>query len=265
MAFATSCAVLLAASNLAAHDFWLAAVDWRPAGSAPATVTAGIGEHFPTRTTFRGGERSDWLAEWRVVGASGTVPVSMDWTKAGLELTHTVSLPAPGAYLGMAVVTPLTIEMKGNEFTEYLKEEGLDAIVAARQTAGETDTTTTERYGRYAKIALRSGPGAAGHLTRPVGMRAELVPSVDPTSLRPGQSLTVQLLIGGAPMGSASVGAVSQGKVVWAKTDAQGRATFAIDRAGPWLIKTIHMTRLPAGSPADWESSWATLTFHTAS
>jgi uncharacterized GH25 family protein len=261
-ALLTVCAVSIAAARLAAHDFWLAAADWRPAEGAPTTITAGIGEHFPTRTTFR--VRENWLTEWRIVGANGDVPAAQSWRQDGLELVHAVSLPAPGAYLGVAVVTAQTIEMTGKDFTDYLKEEGLDAIVAARQAAGESDKTTTERYGRYAKIALRSGAGAAAHLTRPAGLRAEFVPSADPTSIRPGQPLTVQFLVGGAPAPGASVMAVNQGRALRAQTDAQGRATFAIDREGPWLIKTIHMTRLPAGSAVEWESSWATLTFHTA-
>ena len=58
--------------------------------------------------------------------------------------------------------------------------------------------------------------------------------------------------------------AVSQGNAVRATTDARGRATFAIEREGPWLIKSTHMIRLPAGSPVEWESFRTTLTFHTA-
>jgi uncharacterized GH25 family protein len=260
--FVAFCGILLAVSSLGAHDFWLAAADWRPAGSTSATITAGIGERFPSRTIFRA--RDNWLAEWRILGEAGDVHAPAAWGTAGLELTNAVSLPAPGAYLGVAVVATQTIIMQGAEFTDYLKEEGLDNIVAARQSAGETDDPTIERYRRYAKIALRSGAGSAAHLTRPVGLRAEFVPSVDPTSIRPGQSLTVQLLIGGAPATGASVFAAAPGPSVRSTPNAPGRVTFAIDREGPWLIKSIHMTRLPTGSPAEWESDWATLTFHTA-
>ena len=184
--------------------------------------------------------------------------------KAGLELTTTVSLPASGAYLGVAVIAAQTIEMKGDEFTDYLKEEGLDAIVAARQAAGESASSTTERFARYAKIALRTGSGPGAHITRPAGLKVEIVPAVDPTMLRVGQPLTVQFLAGGAPVANATVMAVSGGVAARAQTNADGRATFTIDRPGPWLIKTIHMVRLPPGSPTVWESSWATLTFHTA-
>ena len=67
-------------------------------------------------------------------------------------------------------------------------------IIAARNTAGESEKTTNERYARYAKIAIRNGPGSGAHLTRASGLRAEFVPASDPTMVRPGGMLTVQLL-----------------------------------------------------------------------
>ena len=261
-AFAVSCALLLGAATLSAHDFWLAAEEWRPVVGTSATITAGVGERFPTRTAFR--VREDWLAAWRLIGAREDQPAPNQWTQKGLEMAAPVNLSPPGAYLGVAIVGFQTTEMKGPEFTAYLKEEGLDAIIAARQAAGETDKTTTERYSRYAKIALRSGPGRGGHLTRQVGLRAELVPAADPTTVRAGESLAVRLFYNGSAVRGAAVSAVAQGSALRATTDERGRATFAIDREGPWLIKAIHMVRLPAGSPAEWESFWTTLTFHTA-
>lgn len=261
-ALAVSCGLLLGATTLSAHDFWLAADEWRPVSGTSATITAGIGERFPTRTAFTA--REDWLAVWRLIGAKEDQPAPKEWTQRGHEMAAAVSLSPPGAYLGVAIVGFQTTEMKGPEFTAYLKEEGLDAIIAARQSAGETDKTTTERYSRFAKIAMRSGPGTAGHLTRQVGLRAELVPAADPTSVRAGQSLAVRLFFNGSPVRGAAVSAVAQGTALRTTTDARGRATFAIDREGPWLIKSIHMVRLPAGSPTEWESFWTTLTFHTA-
>jgi hypothetical protein len=255
-------ATLLLGVHLAAHDFWLAAEIWTPAGAAPVTITAGVGERFPTRTNFR--SRENWLAEWKLIGANGDIPVTKDFRRSNLVMATDVTLPAPGAYLGVALVSAQTIEMKGPEFTDYLKEEGLDNIIAARAAAGEAEKTTKEKYARYAKIALRNGAGAAGHLTRPAGLRAEFVPSTDPTMVKIGGTLTVQLLAEGKPVANAAVSAVNGEKAARQQTDTQGRATFAIDRDGPWLIKTVHMVRVPQPAEAEWESYWVTLAFHPA-
>ncbi len=177
-----------------------------------------------------------------------------------------MKLPAAGVYLGVMSIVARTIEMKGPEFTDYLKEEGLDSIIAARQTAGDADKPAKERYARYAKVAIRTGAGPAAHLTRAAGLKAEFVPATDPTSVRPGQPITVQLLADGKPVSGATVSAVSstEGAPVRGKTDRNGHVTLTLDRAGAWLIKTVHMTRLPAGSTENWESFWVTLALHTA-
>jgi uncharacterized GH25 family protein len=252
----------LATASLSAHDFWLATANWTPAVAGPVTITAGLGERFPTRTGFK--PRPDWFDHWRVIGASGEIPVTTAFQSTDLTMTTEVKLPAAGAYLGVMRVTPRIENMKGPEFTEYLKEEGLDRIIGARQPAGDSDKPARELYARYAKIALRNGEGSGAHLTRPVGLKAELVPATDPTALHPGASLTVQLLTDGVPVAGSEITAVTDGASVKGQTDADGRVTLKIDREGAWLIRSVHMVPLTGSPAADWESYWVTLSFHTA-
>ena len=46
-------AVSVATAQLSAHDSWLAATTWTPGADGKATISAGAGEKFPTRTNFR--------------------------------------------------------------------------------------------------------------------------------------------------------------------------------------------------------------------
>jgi uncharacterized GH25 family protein len=252
----------LATVPLAAHDFWLAAANWTPAAGAPVTITAGLGERFPTRTGFK--PRPDWFDHWRIVGTSGEVPVTTAFQLADLTMRTEVRLPSPGAYLGIMRVTPRIENMTGPDFTEYLKEEGLETIIAARRNAGDSDKPARELYARYAKIALRNGDGSGAHLTRPVGLKAELVPTTDPTAVHPGAALTVQLLADGAPVAGSEVTAATEGAAVKGQTDRNGHVTLKIDREGAWLIRAVHMVPLTGSPAADWESYWVTLSFHTA-
>ncbi len=48
-----------------------------------------------------------------------------------------------------------------------------------------------------------------------------------------------------------------------ARSDRSGRALFALTAGGVWLVKAVHMVPAPAGSGADWESLWASLTLET--
>lgn len=129
-------------------------------------------------------------------------------------------------------VTPRTIEMKAQEYTDYLKEEGLDAVIAARQAAGEADKPAKELYARYAKIAIRTGGGGGTHLTQPAGLKAEFVPTSDPTAVRAGGMLTVRFLADGKPVSGAPITALSDGVSVKGQTDANGHVTLKIDREG---------------------------------
>ena len=250
----------LAAAGTSAHDFWLAASPARPAPGARVVVTANVGEHFPEGTNYPPPTAVD---RWHMIGAQGEINVTREFRKEGESLATDVTLASSGAYLGVMTITPRMIDMKGQEFIDYLKEEGLDHIIAARKASGDADKNAKERYARYAKIALRSGAGSAEHLTRAVGLKAEFVPSTDPSSLKAGQTLTVQLLAEGKPVADAAVTGVSSGEgpAVKARTDGNGRATLNIDREGAWLIKTVHMAKSPSPD-ADYESYWVTLAFH---
>jgi uncharacterized GH25 family protein len=87
----------------------------------------------------------------------------------------------------------------------------------------------------------------------------------DPYSLRPGAELPVRLLFDGAPLAGALVvglAAAAPGERQAVRTDAGGRARLRLGRAGPWLLKAVHMVRAGDGAAdADWESYWASTTF----
>jgi hypothetical protein len=200
---------------------------------------------------------------WRVIGTAGDIGAGRDFFQDGQSLAARVTLASPGTYLGIMTILARDIEMTGKEFTDYLREEGLDKVIDERSRLKQTDLSARERYARYAKIVMRTGDGDAAHVTRPSGIKAELVPSVNPTALKPGTPFSVQLLVEGRPVADALLTAVTRDARHDARTDQNGRATFTLPATGPWLLKTVHMAR-PANAgqpPADWESYWVTLAF----
>ena len=74
--------------------------------------------------------------------------------------------------------------------------------------------------------------------------------------------MPIRLLYQGRPLEGALVVAVPQDTRTprQARTDRDGRVTLSL-YDGVWLIKAVHMVPAPAGSGADWESLWASLTF----
>jgi len=170
---ATVVALALATAHLSAHDFWLGASNWTPDPGTPFGISAGVGEHFPKREDFK--TPANWFDDWRIIGPSAVVPVPKVFERRELAMVADVTLPATGAFLAVMRVAPRIIEMKADEFNDYLREEGLTDALAERRAAGESDRPAKERYSRYAKLAIRNGEGSAAHLTRAVGVKAELV------------------------------------------------------------------------------------------
>ena len=143
---------------------------------------------------------------------------------------------------------------------QFLKDEGLDDIARLRAERGQTDKPDRERFFRYAKTLLLTGATSSAE-SRTFGFRYEIVPRSDPWS---GSPLRVQVLFDGKPLPGALVTAIHRDDPqarAYARSDPQGRATLNLPRRGVWLIKSVHMTAAPAGTNADWESSWASVTF----
>jgi uncharacterized GH25 family protein len=255
--------IVLATGRVAAHDFWLAATPWEP--ETRVTISANLGAMFPVATDRIG---ADGVERWQLLGPAGEVNLHDTLREDGRALTADLHLPAPGAYLAAMTIAPHFTRMPGPSFNSYLMEERLDWVVTARREAGVSEDPASERFTRYAKIAVRNGFGSGAHLTRAVGFPAEFVPMTDPTILRPGQLLTLQLLIDGRPAADAVVTARSSqgGHPAIGRTDATGHVTLSIDRPGAWLVRTVHMrTGAQAGVPdVEWDSYWATFAFHTA-
>jgi hypothetical protein len=264
---ACAAAILIAAVPLDAHDFWLAPSDWQPAAAAKSvTITGSVGDEFP--------DVNDWaipagVETWRVLGPAGEVKVDPPieaFRQQGRSIATSVAMESAGAYLGLMTVKTRVLAQPADDFNTYLKEEGLDYVLAERARLGQTKVPVRERFGRYSKVIVRNGESVAPYVTAPVGHGGEFVPASDPTLLQAGEPLVVQFLVEGKPIAGAVLGASSGKAELNATTDAEGRATFNLPTAGPWLIHAIFMRRpaVPGSPRVDWESYWVTLTFRTA-
>jgi uncharacterized protein DUF4198 len=160
------------------------------------------------------------------------------------------------------------IELKPEEFEDYLKHEGHEAILEGRRKMGRSETPGRERYSRYVKtIVNASGPQASVALTR-AGLALEIVPESDLARLRPGSRLGVRVFTGSDPYVESQICATWAGRqgghdtYAWCgKTDGAGRAQVPIESPGWQMIRTTRMIPLRDDPKADWQSFWAALTF----
>ena len=245
-------AVLTISPVALAHDFWIEPSTFRPAVGAMVSAGLRVGQEFTGDPVARDGESiekfivRDSGGERAVVGMERRDP-------AGFFRAEN-----PGGAIVGYRSRPKFLELPPEKFEQYLRDEGLESIIAERARRGDSQKPSREIYSRCAKSLLIAGDGAAKFET-PLGFRYEIVPLK-----MTGDSIDVRLLYESKPLAGALVIALHRDDTslrLRARSDAKGRVTFKLPKRGVWLIKSVQMIPAPPASNADWESLWASLTF----
>ena len=252
-------AALGQAAPARAHDFWIEPAAFRPQAGTQLAVTLRVGEDFTgTSQPFV----PDWFVDFSVSSATGREPVK---GFVGDDPAATLALKSPGLRLIGYHSTRAFVDLDAERFDTYLQAEGLDRIRELRRERGQEKTNGREYYSRCSKSLVRVGDGPGDGFDRVLGYPLELIPRADPYALAPGRQLPLLLNYQGKPLAGVLVIAFTAGQPASrfeARTDADGRVTLPLDRAGRWLVKAVHMIEVPDSDPAaDWESFWASLTF----
>jgi uncharacterized GH25 family protein len=248
-------AALLLARAAAAHDFWIEPSTFHPAGGTTVAVGLRVGQNFRgdpvprfSRTIEKFIVRQDGRDE-EVAGPENADPAG--FLRAGGKATAVIAYSTTGSYL----------ELPAAKFEDYLRQEGLEDILAARAKKGDSAKPGRDMFFRYAK-ALLAGSRTSAAASQPMGLRYEIVPDTDPTA---GASpLRGLVLYEGKPLAGALVVAMLRDDPavrLRARSDRRGGFSFALPRAGVWLVKSVHVVAASFFSHADWESLWASLTF----
>ena len=265
----TSWALVVASLGLpglaGAHEFWIAPSRYDAVRGATIDLAAVAG------TGFRG-ERKPWSPDHAVRFTLRTAK-AIDLARAATpgEMTWTRFAPTDdGGALAAFESDFLPIQLPTTAFDDYLRAEGLDGPLAARRGSAAPGR---ERYRRCAKAWLAGADAARS--TAVVGLPLELVPETAPGA---SASMRVRVLWKGRPLAgvlvkawrtaldpSGAPRAVFQRDsvtVAWqGRSDAAGAVTVPVRDAGEWLVSAVHMEPCPEREIADWESTWASLTF----
>ena len=246
------------ASFASAHDFWIEPSAFRPAVGSTLGVRLVVGQRFRGDVLPR---NPAMIARFVFVTDQGEVPVT---GRAADDPAGSVRIEQPG--LGLIVYRSLesSLSLEPDKFEEYLKEEGLESVIAARAKRGESQKPSKELFSRAAKCLVQAGGSGDSGFDRVVGLTLELVPEKDPYAMAGGGDLPMRLLFEGKPLGGALVAAMpydAPEKKLSARSDRDGRVTLKLPASGVWLVKAVQMTPVAGDPNADWRSVWASLTF----
>ena len=260
-ALAAALTVAVAALGTAparAHDTWLLPDQPKVDAGQPVTFAITSGMAFPAEETAIDDERVARSAV-RLAGAQEPFAGQREGERA---LHLSVVLARTGIATAWVELRPRSIELTPDQVSHYVEEIGAPAEVLARWQAMPEPRRWREAYRKHTKTFVRVGEAAEDRSwSEPVGSPVELVPEQDPTALTAGDELTILLLRGGAPAAGANVALVHAGgeRAVVRATDAGGRVTFPLARAGWYLIRSTHLRPADAAD-LEWEADFATLT-----
>lgn len=238
-----------------AHDFWIEPSTFRPAPGGRVAVRLRVGQNLLGDPVPREPQRIERFAAINGTGEAGVPGVP------GSDPAGWLSPSSPGLTWIVYDSGHDSVQLDAAKFDAYLGEEGLERIRKLRK-AGPGPVK--EIYSRCAKSLLAVGVGPGVGYDKVLGLELELVAEKNPYALKPGEDLPLRLLYKGKPLDGALLVAIPKGAPdsrVSARSDRHGKAAVRLDRPGFWLVKAVHMVPAPAGSGAEWESLWASLTF----
>jgi dipeptidyl aminopeptidase/acylaminoacyl peptidase/uncharacterized GH25 family protein len=258
--------LIVTATAIQAHDFWLIP-DFAVRPGQVLRIMVHTGGRFPAGDSA---VAADKIARFELYSARGKADVTR--IKALEKATEAeAAIKEPGAYAIAVELKPELMELQAKEFNDYLTREGLKTVLELRSKTKKDDQPGKELCTRFAKSMVVVGDVTDETVARPVGMKLEIVPLRNPTSVRPGEKLAVRVLFDGKPLGNVQVAAVTDGFSkenvpdedfsFTTRTSYEGIAQVPLLAPGNWLVRLVHMIPAETGKPHDWESFSATLTF----
>ena len=275
MNFKLPALLLLSATTALAHEFWLEAPGFRLQPGQTAHVHTFIGADFKGEPWTNKATKILRLVRYGPLPADTTdlTPLS---DAAPTDTFHTgFTFARPGTHVVLLRSTNSFIELPGEQFTAYLREEGLDYALKLRQENGEMAKPGRETYRRCAKTLVQVGdaatasPATDSACRRVYGLPLELVPEQNPYRLAADKALTVRVFKYGKPVSGVAV-------QVWqrqpggqptthftTRANQNGRILLRLSGPGPYLLAAVEMGISPVKlrDRADWQSTWPSLTF----
>ena len=252
--------VVLTADALA-HEYWI----------EPAKFSIAKGEKTQVKLLLGDGLVKD--VEERPFQADKTTVFSVFSRRQTLDLRSRLADGATplyeftgaemGNYLFAMERTWSYITIEPDQFDAYLREDGMEYIIAEREKLGESKRPGRERYARFLKSLLQVGRKGDDTYKKRTGLTVELIPQANPYSKKVGDLISFQALLDNKPLAGYTVFADNRqtGKKKLL-TDKNGKFTFKLDAPGLWLTRLVFMRRCKVDcGDADWESFWASFSF----
>ncbi|SHJ63133.1 Uncharacterized conserved protein, contains GH25 family domain [Hymenobacter daecheongensis DSM 21074] len=258
------CATIGVSTGLAS-EFWLLPARFVVAPGTRLHIRVLVGDNFSGTRWAGQSSRLTRFVHYTPTDSTDLTPTARQTD----TLNTAVTFSQPGLHLLAFSTSAAVTVMEAGKFNAYLQAAGLEEALALRRQRQELAQPGREAYRRCAKTLLQVGAASADTAriyARVAGLPLELVPEQNPYTLKPGASLTLRVLAAGQPVRGALVQLWQRPpgqpmQVIRARSNQNGRVLFRLAGASSYLVSTVRMVPAPDAKTADWQSTWATLTF----
>ncbi len=243
-----------------AHEFWLRPRKFRFKTGEEMRVDFVVGEQFTGEywdlqrhkveklILYGGGAEKNMVKQVKISKGDNLM------TKLEKEGTYMLALESNDAYL----------ELDGEKFNAYLKEDGIEDILSERTQQETLDQPSKEYYKRYAKLLVQAGSSPDDSYRKRADFPFEIVPLANPYALKVGDYLQCRLYWNGRPSAHTMMKVWSHvGNRIFLQniySEDDGTITFPLSSGGPWMVSAVKMVH--AEKPgADYQSYWTSLVF----
>ncbi len=247
---AAALCLLIAAPGAQAHDFWV-----NPKAPSGNVVEAelGYGHDFPNPEAIAE-DRTGLFEPLTLVTSEGVVDLKQEGANYSFKAEKELK---KGSYLISGVYRP-TFWSKGPDGWSQTNRKQ------------RPDATYCEEAAMFAKGVFNVDGAADDELvTKPLGHRLEIVPLKNPSKVKVGETLPVQVLFDGNPLKMAEVSATFAGfsankehKAFYGRADLKGIIELVPLKEGYWFAKVTHKYDFEDKSLCDEVVLVATLTFN---
>ena len=249
-----------------AHEFWLQPQQYHFKKDETATIKFKVGENFTGDNWVGNNSKINQLIHYTpsnkqidiaaLVSNNKGDSIQLKLTEEG---THMVIYNSKNSFINL---TPA-------KFNPYLKEDGLDEVIAYRKLHNEENINGKEYYQRSVKTVLQVGTITTNETTQPTALPLDVIPDENIYNLGyQGKNPIVKftVLFKRKPL-------VNKLIKLWHKTGNKkteltdlrtnnlGKISAKIILSGSWMISCVHMERNTVDTTADWQSYWSSLTF----
>lgn len=253
-----------------AHDFWLAPKMFqnqiKPDASLTLVPVAVMIGHPKDQMSWPVNPHR--IVSLRSIGEDGITDQQASVEVYALREQLPVTLRAEGLHVLTIETTHSVSVLEADKFNAYVEEEGITPIQNDRVQKQALKTSGREIYSRRGKALIQVGKPSANtsmKALKPIGMTLEIVPTVNPYLLQPGEPFVSEIYYRGKLMSGVSIGLVSldteAGHIKTIVSDKSGRVSFPRPEQGGWMLHAVWSDPMETSNRAEYDTVFSSLSF----